>query len=116
MHFKSKSGTVTNHEDIEATATFNQQAILQRIETFQNLGSNWRILNIEAHYLNADTMCFMWCHIRHLRPKKNNATKITAKDREFSMTLNYDGINFPVKVSDIGKIERMNEINITVLG
>ena len=148
VHFKSKSGTVTNHEDIEATATFNHQTILQRIETFQNLGSNWRILNIEAHYLNAalyrplkgssytklpedisnpmnglinikngeDTMCFMWCHVRHLRPKKNNATKITAKDREFRMTLNYDGINFPVKVSDIGKIERMNEINITVLG
>ena len=61
-------------------------------------------------------MCFMWCHVRHLRPKKNNATKITAKDREFGMTPNYDGINFPVKVSDIGKIERMNEINLTVLG
>jgi hypothetical protein len=148
VHFKSKSGTVTNHEDIEATATFNHQTILQRIETFQNLGSNWRILNIEAHYFNAalyrplkgssymklpedisnpmnglinikngeDTMCFMWCHVRHLRPKKNNATKITAKDREFGMTPNYDGINFPVKVSDIGKIERMNEINLTVLG
>jgi hypothetical protein len=114
VHFKSKSGTVTNHEGIEATATFNHQTILQRIEKFQNLGSNWRILNIEAHYLNAalyrplkgssymklpedisnpmnglinikngeNTMCFMWCHVRHLRPKKNNATKITEKDRE----------------------------------
>ena len=107
VHFKSKSGTVTNHEDIEATAMFNHQTILQRIETFQNQGSNWRILNIEAHYLNAalyrplkgssymklpedisipmnglvnmkngeDTMCFMWCHVRHLRPKKNNYSK-----------------------------------------
>jgi hypothetical protein len=63
-----------------------------------------------------DTMCFMWCHVRHLRPKKINATKITKNDEDFSMTLDYDGIDFPVKVSDIGKIERMNKINITVLG
>jgi hypothetical protein len=148
VHFKSKSGTLTNHEDIEATATFNHQIILQRIEAFQNLGSNWRILNIEAHYLNAalykplkgssymelpedirnpksgllnmkngeDTMYFMWCHVRHLRPKKDRATTITKKDEDFSNTLNYDGIDFPVKVSDIGKIERMNEINVTVIG
>ena len=148
VYFKSKTGTVTNHEDIEATATFNQQMIMQKLDTFQNLGSNWRILNIEAHYVNAalykplrgssymelpediknpkngllnmkngeDTMCFMWCHVRHLRPKKDRATTISQKDKDFSMTLVYSDIDFPVKVSDIGKIERMNKINITVLG
>ncbi|CAB3978682.1 transcriptional regulator [Paramuricea clavata] len=51
MYFKSKTGTVTNHEDIEKTAAFNQQTILNRIETFQNLGSNW-IMNIKSHYIN----------------------------------------------------------------
>ncbi|CAB3980476.1 Hypothetical predicted protein [Paramuricea clavata] len=98
-------------------------------ETLKNLGSNWRILNIEAHYVNTalykplrgssymklpediknpkngllnikngeDTMCFMWCHVRHLRPKKDRATTITQKDKDFSMTLNYSGIDFPVK-------------------
>ena len=52
VYFKSKTGTVTNFENIESTAILNQQMILARIETFQNLGSNWIILNIESHYVN----------------------------------------------------------------
>jgi hypothetical protein len=46
VYFKSKTGAVTNFEDIESTAIFNQQLILARIDTFQNLGSNWVIMNI----------------------------------------------------------------------
>ena len=52
VYFKSKTGTVTNFEDIEATTAQNQLTVLARIETFQNLGSNWIILNIESHYVN----------------------------------------------------------------
>jgi hypothetical protein len=147
VYFKSKTGTVTNFEDIESTAIYNQQMILARIETFQNLGSNWIIMNIESHYINVamykplagstymklpedisnskcglinirndDNMCFMWCHVRHLRPKSRRATAITQKDREFELELDYKGIEFPVKISDIRKIERKNKINISVLG
>ena len=147
VYFKSKTGTVTNFEDIESTAAQNQQTILSRIETFQNLGSNWIIMNIESHYVNIamykplagssymelpkdisnsrcglintkndDNMCFVWCHVRHLRPKDRRATTITHKDREFELGLDYEGIEFPVKISDIDKIERRNKINISVLG
>jgi hypothetical protein len=148
VYFKSKTGTVTNFEDIESTATMDQQVLLQRIETFQNMWSNWRILNLESHYVNIatykplrgssymklpadisnpkcgllnmknkdDNMCFMWCHVRDLRPKEKDATYISEKDVDFSDTLDYEGIDFPVKVSDIGKIEKRNKINITVLG
>jgi hypothetical protein len=144
---KKDSGTVTNFEDIESTAILNQQMILSRIDTFQNLGSNWIIMNIESHYINIamykplagstymklpedisnsksglisikndDDMCFLWCHVRHLRPKSRRATTITKIDRNFELELDYDGIEFPVKVSDIGKIENKNKINISVLG
>jgi hypothetical protein len=147
VYFKSKTGTVTNFEDIESTATNNQQTILSRIETFQNLGSNWIIMNIESHYVNIamykplagssymelpkdisnskcglinikndDNMCFVWCHVRHLRPKDRRATTITVKDRESELGLDYKDIEFPVKISDIDKIERRNKINISVLG
>ena len=147
VYFKSKTGTVTNFGDIESTAAYNQLTILSRIETFQNLGSNWIILNIESHYLNIamykplagssymelpedisnsmcglinmkndDDMCFVWSHVRHLRPKARRATTITQKDRDFELTLDYKGIEFPVKVSDIDKIERKNNINISVFG
>ena len=144
---ESKTGTVTNFEDIECTAAANQQMILSRIDTFQNMGSNWRIMNLERHYVNIamykplkgnsymklpedisnpksglvnirndDALCFLWCHVRDHRPKKNNATYITTKDIEYRDDLDYEGIEFPVKVSDIGKIEKKNKINITVLG
>jgi hypothetical protein len=147
VYFKSKTGTVTNFEDIESTAIRNQQMILARIETFQNLGSNWIIMNIESHYINIamykplagssymelpkdisnskcglinmkndDNMCFVWCHVRHLRPKDRRATTITQKDKDSELELDYDEIEFPVKVSDIGKIEKKNRINISVLG
>jgi hypothetical protein len=126
VYFKSKTGTVTNFEDIESTAIYNQQMILARIETFQNLGSNWIIMNIESHYINVamykplagstymklpedisnskcglinirndDNMCFMWCHVRHLRPKSRRATTITQKDREFELELDYKGLSSP---------------------
>ena len=147
VYFKSKTGTVTNFEDTESTAAYNQLTILSRIETFQNLDSNWIILNIESHYLNIamykplagssymelpedisnsmcglinmkndDDMCFVWSHVRHLRLKARRATTITQKDRDFELTLDYEGIEFPVKVSDIDKIERKNNINISVFG
>ena len=147
VYFKSKTGTVTNFEDIESTAILNQQMILARIETFQNLGSNWIIMNIESHYINIamykplagssymelpkdisnskcglinmkndDNMCFVWCHVRHLKPKDRRATTITQKDKDLELELDYDEIEFPVKVSNIGKIEKKNRINISVLG
>ncbi|CAB4009240.1 Gastrula zinc finger [Paramuricea clavata] len=147
VYFKSKTGTATNFEDIESTAAQNQLTILSRIETFQNLGSNWIILNIESHYVNIamykplkgssymklpadisnpkcglinmqnmDEKCFMWSHVRHLRPKARRATAITKQDREFAKNLDYKGIDFPVKISDIDKIERRNSISISIFG
>ncbi|CAB3982653.1 Gastrula zinc finger [Paramuricea clavata] len=147
VYFKSKTGTATNFEDIESTAAQNQLTILSRIETFQNLGSNWIILNIESHYVNIamykplkgssymklpgdisnpkcglinmknnDDMCFLWSDVRHLNPKARRATTITQKDREFITNLDYKGIDFPVKISDIDKIERKNSISISVFG
>ncbi|CAB4007322.1 Hypothetical predicted protein [Paramuricea clavata] len=144
VYFKSKTGTVTNFEDVESTAAGNEQL---RIEAFQNLGSNWKIMNIESHYLNIamykslkgssyirlpedinnpmsglinlrndDEMCFLWCHVRHHRPTKNNPTYITKNDRNYGDTLDYEGIEIQVKVGDIGKIEKKNKINITVFG
>ncbi|CAB4024618.1 Hypothetical predicted protein [Paramuricea clavata] len=65
---------------------------------------------------NNDNMCFLWSHVRHLRPKARRATTITRKDREFVDNLDYKDIEFPVKVSDIDKIERKNSVNISVFG
>ena len=34
-----------------------------------------------------DNMCFVWCHVRHLRPKARRATTITQKDRDLELSL-----------------------------
>ncbi|CAB4004929.1 Collagen EMF1-alpha [Paramuricea clavata] len=62
-----------------------------------------------------DNDCFRWCHVRHLKLKEQKANKITKPDREFAKVLNYDGIEFPVRIDDIPKIEVANEIRITVI-
>ncbi|CAB4044378.1 Hypothetical predicted protein [Paramuricea clavata] len=62
--------------------------------------------------INDDNMCFMWCHVRHLRPKARRATTITQNDRDFELNLDYRGIEFPVKISDLGKIEKRNNISV----
>jgi hypothetical protein len=58
---------------------------------------------------NDDDMCFLWCHVRHLRPKSRRATSITKKDRDFELELDYYGIEFLVKVSDVVKIEKKSK-------
>ena len=63
---------------------------------------------------NADNKCFMWCHVRHLNPVSDNASRIKKVDKNISSTLDYGGVEFPVKVKDVGVIEDMNEIFIKV--
>ena len=55
---------------------------------------------------NEDDKCFLSCHVRHLNPVRKNPQKITAKDREFIQRLDYNGIPFPLTISQVSKIER----------
>ena len=52
-----------------------------------------------------DNECFRWCHIRHLNPQENDSQRIKISDKAFVSQLNYDVIEFPVKVNDYNKIE-----------
>ena len=63
---------------------------------------------------NTDNKCFMWCHVRHLNPVSDNASRIKRVDRKIASTLDYGGVEFPVKVKDVDVIEDMNEICINV--
>ena len=50
-------------------------------------------------------MFFLWCHVRHLNLIDKNPPRITKKDKELVIKLNYEVINFPVSKKDYGKIE-----------
>ena len=61
------------------------------------------IVNIQ----NKDDKCFLWCILRYLHPRKDNDSRLTdLKKYEFS--LNTKGINFPMKLKDISKFEKLN--------
>jgi len=65
---------------------------------------------------NKDNKCFLWCHVRHLNQVKIHPERITKGDREFVQKLDYSDITYPVKIKDVGKIDKQNSININIFG
>ena len=61
------------------------------------------IVNIK----NNDDKCFLWCILRYLHPKETHEEKI--KDLEkYEFSLKTKRINFPMKLKDISKFEKLN--------
>ena len=52
---------------------------------------------------NEDDECFKWAITRALNPVEKNSERIDGKLRETSKTLNWEGLKFPVNLSDIYK-------------
>ena len=65
---------------------------------------------------NEDNECFRWCHIRHLNPQEKDPQRIKKSDKEYINKLDYTGIEFPVTIKQLNKIEKQNNININVFG
>ena len=63
-----------------------------------------------------DNQCFRWCHIRHLNPQEKYPHRIKKSDKAYINKLNYEGIEFPVTIKQINKIEKQNKININIFG
>ena len=65
---------------------------------------------------NKDIECFKWCHVRFLNPQNKRPDRINKIDKEIASTLDYRGINFPMKASDYEVTEERFEINVSVFG
>ena len=63
---------------------------------------------------NIDNKCFLWCHIRHLNLVKRHPERIKKEDKRMINDLDYEGIKFPVSKKDYYRIERQNNICISV--
>jgi len=72
--------------------------------------------NSKKGLINLKNKCFLWCHVRHLNPIKRNPQRITIEDKKFASKLDYQDTSFPVKITDIPKIEKKNSININIFG
>ena len=80
----------------------------------KELADKKAIINVK----NKDKKCFMWCVLRKLNPKDDNAERVDKELRKKENTLNMEGIEYPVNLKeDIDRFEKQNpEISITVLG
>ena len=66
---------------------------------------------------NEDQKCFAYCLLYHLHQNeiKNNPQRVS-NYKQYENTVDFTGINFPVSIKDIPKIEKMNNIAINVFG
>ena len=63
-----------------------------------------------------DQKYFLWCHLRHITPLKENAEKTKKIDKKLVSNPNYDRIEFPVQEKDFDKIEVRNNTCIHMFG
>ena len=64
---------------------------------------------------NNDDKCLMWSVLPAFHPALYSPEKISHY-KPYVNELNFDGIEFPVKLYHISKFEKQNKINIVVLG
>ena len=135
-----------NNTNIQSSLQISKQHILNSISQWVSEGSGWTVQSIESHYINIanysplrgssyielppeinrskglinikneDNECFRWCHIRHLNPQDKHPNRITKTDKKFIEQLDYSNIEFPVTVKQINKIEKQNNIRISLFG
>ena len=56
---------------------------------------------------NKDDKCFLWSILRYLHPREKHSSRIDDL-KKYENVLNFEQINFPVKVKDITKFEKQN--------
>ena len=56
----------------------------------------------------------MWFHIRLINPQNKNAERINKEDNKIASTLDYRGIDFPMKIHDYNLVEERFEMDVNV--
>ena len=134
------SETVENLEGTDESVIYDRsiQTIEERIQNFNQRGSNWRfqrVLSLDVHFTdfqplrgstfiplpkkirdkkavinmkNDDDQCFKWSVVRALNPVENNSERITNELKEQSERLDWSGLKFPVKLDQIVIFEKFN--------
>ena len=134
------SETVENLEGTDESAVYDRsiQTIEERIQNFNQRGSNWRferVLSLDAHFTdfqplrgstflplpskistkkavinmkNNDDQCFKWSVVRALHPVDIHPERITKELKDQSERLDWSGLKFPVKLDNIVIFEKFN--------
>ena len=123
--------------DVKVILSQMIKEILEKISNYQRKGSGWyfkEVISLEVHIVdykpikgtsyiplpdflkkkksiiniqNKDNKCFLWSILRYLHPVQKNEVRLT-DIRKYENDLNFEGIDFPVKLKDIQKFENQN--------
>ena len=145
--FHSKTEVNVESIDSNELFSKMKETILESLAKFQRQGSNWRfhsVLSLNLHTIkyetlgsssciplpkfiaakkaiinlkNEDDEFFKWAITRALNPVENHPERIDRGLRATSKVLNWKGLKFPVKLSDINKFENHNSsISVNLFG
>ena len=84
------------------------------IPTPKHLASKKAIVNVNNRKEN-DEKCFLWSVLAHLFPVEKDANRVK-KYKKHLDTIKYGDINMPMKLKDIDKFEKLNNLIINVYG
>ena len=143
-HFQSKPMVILTTEDIETFLKEAYAQLDKHVDKFTNDGSGWILDNVLSlsvnfskytplkgssfielpDYLktkkaiinvkNEDQECLKWALLSCLHPAKKNPQRVN-KYMQFK-ELRFTGVDFPVPLSQISKVERLNNLAINVFG
>ena len=144
--FHGFMGTIFEGTNLTEFYQHSVDKIMESLSCFQKEGSNWvieSIANVALHTVkhkplsgssyiplpatimrkkaiinmkNEDNECFKWNVTRWMNPVDKNPERITNDLRKQSEKLNWEGIVWPMKLKDINKFEKMNNISVNVFG
>lgn len=143
--FHGRCHIVLKKEDIETALRESIMKIVNSFLEYQREGSNWtldKVLGVNIHIIqydpikgssylplpsklankkaiiniqNSDQKCFMWSVIASLYPVAKDPQRVI-KYVQYVDKLDFTDVPFPVKIGDIPKFEKKNQISINVFG
>ena len=93
------------------TTKYNPMGGSSYIELPAELKKRNCLLNIK----NDDQLCIVWCILASKYPQSKHADRVS-KYKPHINELKLNGVSFPTPLTDIGKLEELNEIAINVYG
>ena len=137
-HFNTKNNIVDSATNLTDFLSVGVERLIELIESLQGRGSGWifdEVLHFDIltnvykplagsswvplpkflaskkaiiNPKNTDQECFKWAVTEAVYPQKSNCDRITKTSKTNAEKFNWDGIKFPVKLSQISLFEKNN--------
>jgi hypothetical protein len=142
-HFRGKCQTALKFDDIDGGLNESIKKMFNSFIEYQRQGSRWtvdKVVDLTIHmaryrplrgssYIplpiklrskhaiinvkNKDNKCFMWSVLAALHPGNHNSDRVR-EYQTYATKLNFDGISFPMRMADVPKFEKQNQISVNV--